>query len=1056
MNARRALACALAAALLVAGREARAGTRIEPDAVARDVIDAATRGDGAAVARAARARVPDPFLVAGELRRVALESSGDPADAAWRAFETFADAAGEGSVGTGLRALRERWRRASTSELDAERSRIRLREALRTRAATDRAEDLLATIDAARGTLSDPSDYWVLRIRGLEAILLTRVGRSPADEATWRDVGRAALAIGWSEFAGSAHAEAGMLATERLDDASAADDRKTAADAYEAAGDRGSASGIRLTLARSLARLDRPEEAARALALAESSGALEADAMGHAQWARAVIERASGRDAEASSLLARAIETFLAANDPETAARALTELGHAHREGGRAGDAIAALERALVVIAASPSPAATVRALVRSEYSALLVSLRRFPEALAHADAGLEAAIETGRPALIAVARLDRATVLGELGRNEEALREQRALRRHWLATGNARAAAGARLNESSTLWRLQRHEEAEAAAVEARDEAIAAGDRRMEAQARSGHGLIVYSRGDLPGALAIQRGAVAAFAALRDRSRSAASAHRILARLLERSERFSEALEVARATLAIQRAIADGLVEADGAGARADARLTCDLGVFAALRMLRKEPARAPEAAIAAFAFAEAGRALALSQGLANPAALLTSALPADVGKADADSRDTLARARRRFEVSLRRSPDDPEARGAVGELERAWIARDEVVVRVQRAAQRAAAFIAPPPADPAALAAALAPDTAFVLYHLGLEAGAAIVVRSTGVELVELGSTTDVRSAAQAWLRVASAPGSEDERPGLALARRVFGPLRGRLEGVTHLVISPDDALSFVPFEALPLSDGDRTVRLVERFDVAYVPSAGVWNALRAERSFASEAILAIGNPTLARIDAAGDGVRRGAGLATLPGGEEEARAVAEYAPVDHRRLLVGADATLGAVTKALDDKAAAFRAIHFACHALVDPARPRGTGLVLTGGDLLDVDRIARSRWKADLVVIAACESARGEFSRGEGVIGLPRALFLSGVPRAIVSQWVVSDRATAPFMRRFYEEALGKRVGTAAALRAAKVAAIHAGGSDAHPSAWAPFVLWGRGD
>ncbi len=1049
---------ALTVALVAGSANAFGGAPIDLDAIARDVIAATARGDAVAIARAATARVPDPFLVIGELRRATLEATGPESDAAMAAIDAFSAAAANGPCGPGLARLRDRWRRATDAERTAELSRSRLRDTVRATGKSGRAADVLAVIDAARTELTDRSDYWVLRIRGLEAMSLTSLGRSPLDETTWREVAVGALAIGWRELAGRAYTESAMLASERMDDTVAAVDRGLAADSYEAAGDTGSAAGIRVTLARSLGKLGRIEDATAALALAErSADALDPDAKAHALWARAVIERATGHKSEAAVLLERAVETFVALGDRETASHALAELSRALREEGRSADAFAALERAVSLATGTGTNAAIGRALAHSEYSTLLLTLRRLAEALTHADAGLVAAIESNRTHLIRVARADRANVLSELGRLDEALEEQTALRAAWIAAGNARGAAAARLNESSTLWRLKRHAEAEAAAVEARDEAIAAGDRRLEATARSGHGLVVYSRGDLPAALEIQRGAVAAFDALNDRSRPAASANRILARLLERSGSFVESLDAARKTLSLQRSLAEGLVEADGAGARADARVTCDLGVFTSLELLRKFPARAPLAAIAAFEFAEAGRALSLAQGLANPSTLLAAALPPDVAKADVESRRTLALARQHFESSLGRSPDDPDARAAAGALERAWAHRDDVVTRVQRAAHRASSFVSPPPPDLEALKASLAPDTAVVLYHLGLEAGAAVVVRATGVDLVDLGPIDELKRAADAWLRVASAPGGDDEKLGLLLADRVVAPLRARIEGVTHLVISPDDLLAFVPFEALPLREGDAVRRLIEWFDVTYVPSASVWNALRLERMTASAAILAIGNPaTTGAVAGAEPGSRRGTGLAALPGGEEEAKAVALYAPVEARSLLLGSAATLSAVTTALDAPKAAFRAIHFACHAIVDPTRPRGTGLVLAGGELLDVDRIARSRWSADLVVVAACESARGTVSRGEGVLGIPRALFLAGVPRAIVSQWVVSDRATAPFMKRFYDEAFGKGLATAAALRAAKLSALRAGGAAAHPSAWAPFVLWGRGD
>ena len=239
------------------------------------------------------------------------------------------------------------------------------------------------------------------------------------------------------------------------------------------------------------------------------------------------------------------------------------------------------------------------------------------------------------------------------------------------------------------------------------------------------------------------------------------------------------------------------------------------------------------------------------------------------------------------------------------------------------------------------------------------------------------------------------------------------------------------------------------DRAQRLVERYEITYAPSVGVWLALRAEDAPRGRLVLAVGDPAPA---GGGDGGGRGA----LPESADEARAVVELVPEAQRSLFLGKAASVEAVLAAVEGAPSRLRVVHFACHGIVDPVRARGSGLLLAGGDVLDVDRLARTRMPADLVVLSACESARGRVAQGEGVYGLPRAFLLAGVPRVIASQWTLSDQATRPFMVRFHDGYLGQRLSAAAALRAAKLSALTSGGPAAHPSAWAPFVLWGRDD
>ena len=120
------------------------------------------------------------------------------------------------------------------------------------------------------------------------------------------------------------------------------------------------------------------------------------------------------------------------------------------------------------------------------------------------------------------------------------------------------------------------------------------------------------------------------------------------------------------------------------------------------------------------------------------------------------------------------------------------------------------------------------------------------------------------------------------------------------------------------------------------------------------------------------------------------------------------------------------------------------------------MLAAGDVLDADRIARSTFPVDLAFASACEAGRGRVVRGEGLVGLPRAFLLAGVLRVIAAPWVLGDRATRPFVARFYAAWIRDGLAPAAALRRAKLESLAAGGEAAHPSAWAGFVLWGVAD
>lgn len=131
---------------------------------------------------------------------------------------------------------------------------------------------------------------------------------------------------------------------------------------------------------------------------------------------------------------------------------------------------------------------------------------------------------------------------------------------------------------------------------------------------------------------------------------------------------------------------------------------------------------------------------------------------------------------------------------------------------------------------------------------------------------------------------------------------------------------------------------------------------------------------------------------------------------------------------------------------------------------SGLVLSGGNtawkgeqipdgvedgILTADEIARmDLTNTDLVVLSACETARGHIDPIEGVWGLQRAFKQAGAKTILMTLWKVSDDVTAMFMEQFYKNLLdGKTVRLS--VKKAQDYLISHGASD--PFYWAPFVV-----
>ena len=186
----------------------------------------------------------------------------------------------------------------------------------------------------------------------------------------------------------------------------------------------------------------------------------------------------------------------------------------------------------------------------------------------------------------------------------------------------------------------------------------------------------------------------------------------------------------------------------------------------------------------------------------------------------------------------------------------------------------------------------------------------------------------------------------------------------------------------------------------------------------------------------------------ISRGA-LGALPATRFEAEAIASSFG-DRARVYTGADAHEDRVREI----SGSLRALHFACHGLIDHHFPLESGLALSAGDdddgLLQAWEIMEDiRVDVDLVTLSACETALGRESDSEGLVGLVSAWEYAGARAVLASLWPVADEATATLMADFYRElAAGARRDDA--LRHAQVQQIKSGETPFH---WAGFVLDG---
>ncbi|MEP2025667.1 MAG: CHAT domain-containing tetratricopeptide repeat protein [Reichenbachiella sp.] len=274
-----------------------------------------------------------------------------------------------------------------------------------------------------------------------------------------------------------------------------------------------------------------------------------------------------------------------------------------------------------------------------------------------------------------------------------------------------------------------------------------------------------------------------------------------------------------------------------------------------------------------------------------------------------------------------------------------------------------------------------------------------------------------------------------------------------------INQLIIIPEGSLSTIPFEALitetKLDDElsySQLPYLIKKYNVSYDNSATLFVQRKKEIDTyqgATENILLVAPINFQNQRYQGLTGR----LNDLPGSKAEIEEIKYLFKANDRQaeLLTESQASKANLTKG-DVKQ--YKYIHFATHGMVNESEPNLSRIFLQDGSLYSGD-IYNIDINADLVCLSACETGLGKISKGEGIIGLSRALLYAGAKNLVVSLWTVADESTSKLMIDFYHNHLYSTTYNtfSGALRKAKMKLIN-DEEYSRPYYWAPFVLIGE--
>jgi CHAT domain-containing protein len=466
--------------------------------------------------------------------------------------------------------------------------------------------------------------------------------------------------------------------------------------------------------------------------------------------------------------------------------------------------------------------------------------------------------------------------------------------------------------------------------------------------------------------------------------------------------------------------------------------------------------------------------------------------------------------------QMQLLASRDKVEADKVAKEINSLTIEYAEVRDQIRATSPRYAALTLPQPLTLTEVQQRVLDDDSVLLeYALGDERSYVWAVTRKDVSSFELPPRAEIEAAARDFYELLvgyqALPGepleqrrqreakTDDLLPAKTalLSKLLLGPLIGKLER-RRLVIVPDGALQYIPFQALMVpetnlrdasqSSSEWNQSLLQNHEIVNELSASTLGLLineSAARKQAPNAVAVLADPVFEvddpRVSRARGEIREqsaeslevrkalrdvrdigispdGVQIPRLFASRGEAESIMASAPWGTGLKFLDFDASRAQV---MGPELARYRIVHFATHGLINNEHPELSGIVLSLFDrqgnsqngFLRLHDIYNLHLPADLVVLSACSSGLGKDVKGEGLIGLTRGFMYAGASGVVASLWKVDDDATSELMKNFYQAIFTKGLSPSAALRDAQLAMSRQKRWHA-AYYWAGFVIQGQ--
>ncbi|HEU4871860.1 MAG TPA: CHAT domain-containing protein, partial [Pyrinomonadaceae bacterium] len=489
-----------------------------------------------------------------------------------------------------------------------------------------------------------------------------------------------------------------------------------------------------------------------------------------------------------------------------------------------------------------------------------------------------------------------------------------------------------------------------------------------------------------------------------------------------------------------------------------------------------------------AAFTASETGRARSLLELLREARAEIHHGVDPVLLERERKLEEAIADKAQNQVRLLSREHSEEQAKAIAKEIAELTTDYEQVQAQIRQASPQYAALVKPMPlALDDIQQQVLDRETLLLEYSVGEEKSFLWAVTPDSIKTYELPNRAAIEPLARRvyeslTTRNGVVANAEYAKAAATLSQILLGPVAAELKNKRLLVVS-DGVLQFIPFAGLPHPVANDSRPLIVDHEVVTAPSASVVALLRQEtanRKPAPRALAVFADPVFSNDDPRVSIAR----LAhTNPADKNSSadvfRSMTESGLTNLRRLrfsrreadeiarLAAGESRLEAVDfeanrkLAMSTELGQYRVVHFATHGLINNQHPELSGIVLSLIDeqgkpqngFLRLYDLYNLKLSADLVVLSACQTALGKEIKGEGLVGLTRGFMYAGAPRVVASLWQIDDRASAEFMKRFYQGMLVQKLRPAAALRVAQISMQKDKRWNA-PHYWAAFTLQGE--